>query len=129
MGADQIAAIRPALSELVQAADNNEPDADNLCATFTVPERPEVWVQVQLGMINTFYPRSEEPLAFLHGAHIPPLAGLAIESWKAKAYATFTHEPCSLHSIAQFVDRLLIALHALHAEEYPIDVEFERLEP
>ena len=127
MGADQIAAIRPALNELVHAAETDEPGADNLCATFTVPDQPDVWMQVQLGTINSFYPRTEEPLAFLHSVGISPLPALAIDSWKPGLYATFTHEPCPLQSVAQFVDRLLIALHSLHAEDYPIDVEFERL--
>ena len=128
MGADQIAATRPALNELLQAAENEEPGSGDLCASFTVSEREgDIWVQVLLGTINAAYPRTDEPLAFLQSASIPALPALAVEHWERDSYATFTHEPCSIYSIAQFIDRLLISLHALDPEDYEIDVEFQRL--
>ncbi len=127
MGADQIAAIRPALNELFLAAQNREPGAENLCASFTVPDYPTVWMQIQLGTINASYPPAEEPMAFLERVGIPVLPQLALDSWEAGLFATFTHDPCSLYEAARFVDRLLVALHNLHPEDYEIDVAFERL--
>ena len=128
MGADRIAAIRPALNELLHASENDEPGAANLCATFTVPDQPDIWMQVQLGTINAFYPHTEEPLAFLRSADIPALPGLALDDWQPKLYATFVHDHCPLHSLAQFIDQLLIALHGLPAEDDSVDVTFERLQ-
>lgn len=127
MGADQIAAIRPALNELLQAAESNEPGAGELCATFTVPEYPMIWVQVIHGAINASYPHLEEPGTFLSNANVPTLPGLVVENWEPRRFATFAHEAAPTHSIAQFLDRLLVAIHALDPGEYEVDVEFERL--
>ena len=127
MGADQIAAIRPALNELLQAAENDKSGAGELCATFTVPEYPMIWVQVVSGSINASYPHSEEPCAFLSNANVPPLPGLVVENWEPRRFATFAYAAVPTHSIAEFLDCLLIAFHALEPGEYQIDVEFERL--
>jgi len=127
MGADQVAAIRPALNELLQTAENNEPGAGDLCASFTVAEQDAIWVQVLLGTITIGYPSHQEPLAFLHAAGISTLSGLVVESWNPGIYATLTHEPCSSTAVAQFIDQFLVKLHALAPEEYEIDVELQRL--
>jgi hypothetical protein len=127
MGSDQTAAIRPALREIHQAIANGESDAKNLCATFTVPEQPGVWVQALHGTINAAYPNPDEPLLFLEREGIQALPDLAVESWQPEQYATFTHGPCSVESRAEFIDRMLVALYALKSDDYDIDVEFEHI--
>ena len=129
MGADQTAAIRPALRELLQAVASNEPDARSLCATFTVPDHPDAWVQALHGTINAAFPRSDEPLSFVLLAGLPALPDLAVESWRAGQYVTFTHGACAVDAVAEFIDRILVALHTtLDADEYEIDIAFEHVD-
>ena len=127
MGADQTAAIRPALRELFDANANNEADAESLCITFTVPERPDVWVQVMHDTVNAAYPRSGDPTEFLRSTSLPSIPDLTVESWQPKQYATWSHGPCSVDALAEFIDQLLVALHSLSADDYEIDVTFEHV--
>jgi hypothetical protein len=127
MGADQIAAIRPALQELFRAVEKEDPDAENLCVTFTVPARENVWVQVMFGSVNASYPHATEPMEYLRNAGVAMPADLELDSWKAKTYATFTHGSWPVETLAEFIDRLFVALHALDGGSYEIDVAFETL--
>jgi hypothetical protein len=127
MGRDQVAAIYPELSELYHLARNEAPGGGKLCATFTVPGYPMIWVEVTPGMINVSYPHSTEPLEFLTGREITVLPELTVENWEPRRYATFSHGPVALPSVARFVDRLIAAVHAHEAEDYAIDVGFDRV--
>ncbi|MBB5034626.1 hypothetical protein [Prosthecobacter vanneervenii] len=127
MGADQTAEIRPALRELFDAVANNESNADTLCVTFTVPEHPEIWVQVMNGTINAAYPRSSDPTDFLHSTKLPAIPGLRLESWQANQYATWLFSSCGVDSLAEFIDLLFTALHSSLADDYSIDVVIEYL--
>ena len=127
MGADQTAAIRPALCELFEAIANGEPDAKSLCITFTVPEHADVWVQTMHGTVNAAYPRAEDPTDFLRSAILPLVPDLVLAGWEPQQYVTWSHGQCSVHALAEFIDQLLIALHPLSADDYGIDVTFEHV--
>jgi hypothetical protein len=127
MGADQVAAIRPALQELMDGFQRNETGASDLCATFSVPSHPDAWVQVAAGIVNFSYPRSEEPLGLLRSADVPKLPGLTLQTFAPLAYVTLSHEPCPAGQLARFIDRVLSLVHELPPDDYPIDVEFESL--
>lgn len=126
MGADQIAAIRPALLELMDAIARNDPGASDLCVTFTVAADPDAWVQVMAGILNFSYPRIEEPLPFLQAADAPSLPGLTLQTFEPEAYVTLSHEPCAPLLLARFIDRFISAVHEL-PDDYGIDVEVENL--
>ena len=127
MGSDQIAAIRPALRELVDAHERNEPGADDLCATFSISDNEEAWIQVQLGIVNFAYPRSDDPLEVIRRGRIPVPAGLQVVTLKPGKFATLTFGPCAVDDLARFVDALLVAIHGLPRDDYPIDVQIESL--
>ena len=127
MGADQTAAIRAALRELFEAVANDDPAASTQCITFTVPQHPEIWVQIMHGTINAAYPRSSEPTDFLSSIELPPIPDLSLDEWQADQYATWSFGSCLVHTLAEFIDRLLTALHPAVAEDYGIDVMIEHV--
>lgn len=127
MGADQTAAIRPALREIFDAVEREEEDAEGLCFTFRVPKCSNVWVQVTHDSVNAAYPRSGDPMEFLRDSGLPLVSDLKLNSWKPDVYATWSFSSCSVAALAEFIDQLFVALHALPPEDYEIDVECEHL--
>jgi len=128
MGADQIAAIRPALQEIDDAVAAGEPNAAGLCVTFNVAGDEDAWVQVMDGVVNAGYRRQEDPDTFLQAAGIPRLPGLKLSGWDEETFATWNHAPCTTDEVAKFVDQLLAALHSLDPETYEVDWKIENLE-
>lgn len=126
MSAGQIAAIRPALQELLGAVETDPPDARDLCATFTVPGRESAWVQVVLGTVNFGFPHSTDPSAMLATAGLGMPPGSVVSAWEACKFATVEHGPCSKAQLAAFVDDLFVRVQGM-APDYPIDVALERL--
>jgi len=127
MAGGQVAAIRSALLDLVDAQERDTRNAANLCAMISVSGRHDSWVQVQLGMVNFAYPHHEHPIEFLKRHGVPILRGLAASDFGPNKYATLTYDPCSIEDLAHFVDALLIAVHPLPQQDYGIDVECEYL--
>ena len=123
---DQIAAIRPALRELFDANARREPGAEDLCATFSVVGDEDAWMQVQLGIVNFAYPRSDDPLEMLRRCGIAPLPGLEVATFKPGLYATLTFASCAVDDLARFIDALLGAVHTL-PPGYAIDARMESL--
>ncbi len=95
--------------------------------TFTIPEYPDAWVQAMRGTINASYPRSNAPMEFLRSIDLPTIPGLALDDWQADQYITWSHGSCSVHALAEFIDRLLAALHPALAQVYGIDVMIEQI--
>jgi hypothetical protein len=126
MGAVQIAAIRSALLNLVDAQERELPRAADLCAMLCVAGREEQWVQLLLGTLNFGYPHDEDPLEFLKRYGVAAVAGLTLDAFEPKRYATLTLEPCAIDDLARFIDRLLIAIYAL-PEGYGVSVERQYL--
>lgn len=127
MAGGQLAAIRSALLDLVDAQERNTRNAANLCAMISISGRHDSWVQVQLGIINFAYPHHERPLEFLRRHGVPILTGLAASDFEPNKYATLTYDPCSIEDLAHFVDALLIAVHPVPHRDHAIDVEHEYL--
>jgi hypothetical protein len=124
MGADQVAAIRPAIVELEEAARGHEPE---YVASFTVPGRERIWVQVVLGTINLVYPFDDPPKQRLQASGVADLVGLTLQGWQPGVFATFAYEPATpSRQVAKFVDQILETVLGC-GEDYPIDVEIARL--
>jgi hypothetical protein len=126
MGADQIAAIRPAILELEVAM--TESPRTEYFAHFEVAGRPSLWAEVTIGTVNMAYPFTEEPLERLATAGVQALPGLALQSWKPMVFATFSYEHDVARSVAKFVDSVFLRLHGLETD-YPLDVAISRLHP
>jgi hypothetical protein len=124
MGADQVAAIRPAIAELEDAARGREPEH---IASFTVPGCEHVWVQVVFGTVNMAYPFDDPPEQRLQASGVADLPGLTLERWQPGVFATFAYEPAaSSRQVAKWVDAILETVLRC-GEDYPIDVEIAKL--
>ena len=128
MGADEIAAIRPALRELCQAEreDPRRPEGGGWCAHFTVSRKKKLWVQVVSDCVNFYYPHPDDPTTRLEGLEAPLLPGMACADWEARKYATFGFETFDLDKLARLVDWLFVVLYETGAA-YPLDVEMYRV--
>ncbi len=118
MGADQIAAIRPAIREVYEAP------TDDWCATFEIPGT-EHWVQVVRGTLNASFPHASDPFAHFSQL-VSVLPELTLTDWEAHTYATFSHGECSYRDIAKAVDAALLMLVGDHADDYKIDVSMQQ---
>jgi hypothetical protein len=124
MGADQIAAIRPAIGELEGAARNSE---RQFVARFDIPGRHSMWVEVILGTVNLGYPYADDPMERLLRHGITPLPKLELVEWQPKLFATFQYElGAPSREVATFVDRVLGEMLG-GGTNYEVDVAIERL--
>jgi hypothetical protein len=126
VGADQIAAILPAIAELVAAAEAREPGHQDLCASFSVPGKSNAWAQVTPGTVNFGFPICEPPFTFLVARGIS-LPEMSLVSFQMGSYVTFTHGPYPPGVVARFVDAALTASHGLPVDDYLVDVAITRL--
>jgi len=120
MGADQIAAIRPAIAEVEQA-----PSGEEWCASFEVPNSAH-WVQVVPGTLNMSYPYADDPADRLQRIGIAPNT-LHLVDWQPGKYATFTYAPLPNREIAKLVDRLFVTLLGCDGDTYEVGVALERV--
>lgn len=124
MGADQIAAIRPAIAELEEA---NRGSEGEFIARFDVPGHNQHWVEVVVGTVNLAYPFKDDPLTRLLSQEIAPLPELTLVEWQPELFATFRYDSAaSSREVAKFVDRLFEALFNC-GQDYEVDVMIERV--
>jgi hypothetical protein len=124
MSSDQIAAIRPALVEILGAADDEE-----WCATFELSGKPEVWVQVTRSEINFAYTRSTRPVRAMQRLARGLDVELSLSAWEPRKYATFSYRaPRDTRTLAKLVDRIFVELLGCDDPDYPIDIKYERLD-
>ena len=124
MGADQIAAIRPAIAELEAAARNS---AGEFVARFEIPGSHPLWVEVVLGTVNVAYPWVDDPRERLLRQGISPLPKMTLTEWQPKLFATFLYElGTPSREVARFVDRVLGEMLG-GAADYEVDVAIDRI--
>ena len=124
MGSAQVGAIRRMVLSLVHAQERNARNVENLYARVSVFGQADTcWVDVALGEVNFAYPYRKGPLGFLKGRGVKALPALAIAAFEPGQSATLSFGPCKIERLARFVDALLIAVHALPAKDYGIDVD------
>src|SRR5512146_2372001 len=126
MGDARLAAIRPAVQELLAAIASRAPHANELCVTFSVRGREDAWVQLTHDNVNLAFPHSEQPLRFLRRHFVPSLPGEALLAFESGEYATLAHRSSSADELSVFIDRVLTAVHGL-APDVHLDVEFTHL--
>ena len=120
MGADQVAAMQPAVVEIYSA-----PTSEDWCATFEVPGT-EHWVQVVRNMLNANCPYDDDPQEpFAPAMSLLPDAELT--SWEAGTFATFSHGDCAPYDIARAVDAVFVVPLGGDAADYQVDVSMEQL--
>lgn len=100
---------------------------DSICVSFWVDGLENVWAQANLSTINFAYPETIEPLEFLARAGIDVPPEVHLDEWKGAAYATFWYDGIASHAVFVFVERFLVAVHALDSERYTITTSFEVL--
>lgn len=125
MGADQVAAIRPLIVELEDAA--SEGTGIEYCARFTVPGREAVWAEVLLRSVNFAYPFADAPIERLARSGLAAPLGLALQEWQPGLFATVAFDDrATSREVARFVDGILGVLLGC-GEDYPVDAEIVRL--
>jgi hypothetical protein len=125
VGADQVAAIRPLIAELEDAA--SEGPGIEYCARFAVPGREAVWAEVVLRAVNFAYPFPDDPIARLGHSGLVAPPGLALQEWQPGLFATVSFgEGATSREVARFVDGILGVLLGC-GEDYPVDAEIARL--
>ncbi len=127
MGAEAITAILPVLRKVFAAIQNNDPDANDLCATFEVAGNSKAWVQVVANTINFGYPSLENSLDFLTKQGVKLLPDSAVVSWEKGLVATLSHSSCDADAVTLFVDRIFLAVHGFNQNGYVIDARIEPL--
>jgi len=119
MGADQLAAIRPALVEVYDAP------TDDWCATLEIPGT-DFWVQVVRGTLNASYPHTGDPLERFKRL-ASQLPDVKLTDWEADTYATFSHGECSPRDLAKAVDFMLLLLLGDESADYELDVTMQQM--
>jgi hypothetical protein len=128
MGADQVAAIRPALAELESDQQALGGDARARCfARFSLSPYDTPWVEVDLEegtVVNLWYPFETEPLAYLESLGVKVLPGARVLE-VARPACTLAFDRVPSEELARFVDSLFLDVFAC-GEDYPVDVEVRR---
>jgi hypothetical protein len=128
MGADQIAAIRPAIRELEaaeHAADAGTPAG--FSARFGRPGVDEPWVEVYLEretVVNFWYPFDAEPLAQWRRVGIEEPTGIRVLEMHSPA-CTVAFRRTTSREVSEFVDALFLRLYGC-GSDYEIDVDLCR---
>jgi hypothetical protein len=121
MGADQVAAMSPAIVSMLEGSSGDAVWS----ATFEIAGDTGRWVQVMPGALNMAYP-SVAPPAHLVSGH-ERLAMLEVREWTPHEYATFElPEDASAMDIAHLADALFQTILGCE-DDYRIDVRMERL--
>jgi hypothetical protein len=121
MGADQVAAMRPAVVEMLEGSSGDAVWS----ATFEIAGVPARWVQVLPGALNMAYPGITSPAHRVSGHE--RLAKLEVREWKPDDYATFElPEDASATDIAHLADALFQTILGC-ADDYRIEIRMERL--
>jgi hypothetical protein len=125
VGADQVAAIRPALAELEDDARQQTAGADpRFFARCSVPPDGSPWVEAYFEgdevIINCWYPFDREPLAHLQTLDLPRLPdGRVVDRQKPACTVAFGRSSTGI--VARFIDGLFMHLFTC-GDDYPLDV-------
>ena len=113
MPADEVAAIRPIVAEVLAAG----PD---WCATFTDERDESVWVQVSGDLINFSYTGNSDPEILLMDRAGPDFESVELKKWSKKGkFATFRIRELSVASATAVADAVF--WHLLGREQgFPI---------
>ncbi len=131
MGADEVAAIRPALLELEAAlAELREPGSGPLCASFEVEPPSGPWVQVVFGSpdtLNLWCPPAAAPHDRLTRLSRPAPPDLALVAHEPGSYATFSFARPAPMELARFIDAVFVEFLGCSSKGYPVTVSLLRL--
>jgi hypothetical protein len=123
MGADQIAAIAPALRELQDARRSGDSRAHKLCASLSITGNSSAWIQVVGDQLNFGYPRSDDPVEYVRHLNVAQSPSIQLVGMTPNSYATLAFGDCDIYALARLIDRLFAALHSLQPNAYDVDVE------
>jgi hypothetical protein len=129
MGANQIAAIEPSLSEVYKGIASPD-DPPTSCCTLEAKtlSGAEVWIQVMPGTVNMAYPFTEEPLELLRKQGVRSPSDTYLVEWAAGEYATFGFGHISAREHAVLVDQLFVKVFGCDDAGYNPEILIEPLE-
>jgi len=129
VGADQVAAIRPAVAELEAAEASAAPGARaEYFARFSLAGHDCPWVELYLqqgdAVLNCWYSFEAEPLDYLRQLGIPiPPGTRVLEVGRPSCLLAFDRPPS--RAVAKFVDQLFLQMYAC-GDDYDVAVELCR---
>jgi hypothetical protein len=119
MNADQIAEIRPAISEVIKGG----PDT---CVTLEIEGESDKWMQVVDHTINAAYPHSDDPEERVKS--LPKVPGLVkVINWEARKFATFELADLEATALAHWIDAYFVDVLTCAPGKYHVDVKCEQL--
>lgn len=129
MGANQIAAMEPSLSEVYKGISSPD-DLPTSCCTLEAMtlSGSGVWIQVMPGTINMAYPFTEEPLDLLRRQGVRSPSDIYLVEWSAGEYATFGFGDISARDHAFLVDQLFVKVLGCDDASYELKILIEPLE-
>jgi len=129
MGADEIAAIRPAIAELEADLEEHGVPA-RFFARFSLSNQETPWIEVVIEdktTINLSYPFADEPLQLLQRSAVECPPGLKVTDRSPNAI-TFAFARSHTRAVARFIDALFTRVLGC-GQEYSVDVSFLRFPP
>jgi hypothetical protein len=129
MGASQMAAMQPSLSEVYKGISSVD-DPPTACCTLeaTALSGSQVWIQVMPGTVNMAYPYADEPLELLRRRGVRSPSDIYLVEWAAGEYAAFGFGDISARDHAFFVDQLFVKVLGCDDASYKLKALIEPLE-
>jgi hypothetical protein len=125
VGADQVAELEPSVQEVFEM----DAAGRQWCATFTLEDDADRWVQVTRSELNFAYPYDGEPSAFLEKVELPAWAALSLIDWAAQSFATFSFPGgLTARQTSELADLLFTAVVGAE-EDYALDIEVFEIPP
>lgn len=100
-----------------------EAPGDGWCATIEVVGPRNAWAQVMKRTLNLAYPFDSPPNVEAIAMDLP---GIALESWEAGKFATFSLPEAPAQTVAKLIDRLLEKFYS--PGSYSVDCSVENLD-
>ncbi|MFI5298406.1 MAG: hypothetical protein ACHREM_09930 [Polyangiales bacterium] len=124
MGADQIAEMRPIITEVLEGARRGEA----WCGTFEVSGDSARWLQVTATELNVAYPSTQPPPELLAQVAHAGARSLTLREWKPRTFATFdVASDSSAAQLGQIADALFQTVLGCD-DEYHVDASLVRLD-
>ena len=119
MGADQVAAIRPLLSEAIDGPPST-------CVTFEVDGDTSKWVQFIDWTVNAAYPFTTAP-QFDREVLECNTAKAHVTQWEPGKFVTFDISHSASSDVAEWIDRYFVRILRCSDDYYDVNTSFDEM--
>jgi len=122
MGSEQIAQLQPSITEVFEAASSGD-----WCATFTVVEHPNDWLQVTRSELNFAYPALSDPTPAVEALAKSSGLDLRLSCWEGGKFVTLEYDAnLGPSDVAKIAD--LVFFTFFNRATYDVEVEMLQLD-